>query len=185
MHDSNWLAQQPWPADSLADQERKLSALLMAPRPTRRMHVPQPASDVVPLPPTAHAGVPGQSPDRPDDPPPVPPPEMLPEMLTEVPPKVPPGMPLKVPPDPMPQEIIDPVLPAENSPVRDPLGSQPSLPPGRLWSSGRAKSPAEHGGDLGGRRPVGPAPQKPAPDRHCGWQADRTNTRRIPELCGT
>ena len=181
MNDSNWLAQQPWPAASLADPKRTLPAILMAPRPMQQMHVPQPAPDVLPLPPTPHPGLPGQGPNRPDNPPPAPPPEMPPGM----PPGVAPGVPPEVPPYPMPPEIIDPVLPGENSPIRDPLGSHPSLYQGRLWSAGRSSSPADDGGDLGGRRPSIPVPQKPAPDRHCGWHADRNNTRRTPELCGT
>ena len=58
--------------------------------------VPQPAPDIVPLPPTPHPGLPGQTPDTP--------------------PLIPPEM----PPFPVQPEIIEPTLPGEHSPIRDP-----------------------------------------------------------------
>ena len=69
--------------------------------------VPQPAPDVVPLPPTPHPGLPAQTPDTP----------------TSIPPEMPPA--------PTNPEIIEPVLPGEHSPVGDPDAPGEQRP---LWS---------------------------------------------------
>lgn len=72
------------------------SSLLTARMRAGEVEVPRPPPDVVPLPPTPHPGLPGQTPD------------------TQ------PRIPQEVPPVPEHPEIIEPALPGEHSPIRDP-----------------------------------------------------------------
>lgn len=108
-------------------------ALSDRPRQAGEVDVPQPAPDVVPLPPTRHPGVPGQTPDRP------------------------PAIPPEMPPGPAGPDIIEPTLPGEHSPVRD-----PSLPGEQRprWALKRAAHSA-HSAHLGRPRSTGQLRRRP------------------------